>query len=254
MEQNERPDVTAVCGMIKMGKTAEVKSLLKPLSRVLILDSLCKDYSDGAVCYDMDILRRVWLRSYRGPFHLVGRLAYPDEIFPELCDWVMSCGDLTFIVEEAQLYFHAGVCCREFTRIITHGSHFGVRLIAVTQSPRKFGDILRSQANEWIVFRTREEEHVDYLRKRLPGISADRIRMVPAFTYLHYNDAWDSYYVCHRDLRTGRVERQEIPYGQQQQEVASDRDAGDLAPLGLQSEDRPEGPQVPQADGHSSGG
>jgi hypothetical protein len=252
MEANERPDVTAVCGQTKTGKTTEVSALLRSSPRVLVLDTLCKDYSDGVVCYDMATLQTVWRRSYRGRFRLVLRPAYPDEIFADLCDWVMACGDVTFAVEEAQLFFKAGVCCREFMKIITHGSHYGVHLIAVTQSPRKFGDILRSQAHDWIVFCTREVEHLDYLRKRLPGVSPDRISTIAPHHYVHYNDAWDSYYLCHRDLTTGRIERQELRYGQQ--EAAPDRDPGNLAPLGLQSEDRPEGPQVPQADGHSSGG
>lgn len=252
MESNERPDVTAVCGQTKMGKTTEVQRLLSESPRYLVLDTLCNDYSAGVLCYDFDLLRALWRRCYRGQFRMILRPADPDDIFPALCDLVLACGDLTFVVEEAQLYFKAGVCCREFTRIITHGSHYGVRLIAVTQSPKRFGDLLRSQAHEWIIFTTREVEHVIYLRRRLPGVSEDQIALLPPHTYIHYNDSWDCYYICRRDLATGRLQRVEHAYDRQQ-EAGVDWDAGNRGSLGVQSQDHPQDSSVSRPGADSPG-
>jgi hypothetical protein len=228
---DERPDVTAVCGQTKYGKTCKVCALVKTEPRVLILDTLGHDYSDGIVCYEMAELRRVWLRSYRGRFHMVLRPADPLQVFPDVCDWVLECGQLVFVVEECQLFFSAGVCCPEFTKLITSGSHFGIRLIAVTQSPSRFGKILRAQAHEWIVFGSREPDEVTYLRKRLPGVTEDRIRRLPPHWYIHYRDQWDCYYLCHDDLTMGKTDRKELPYDGAEEAAAADDYASDRGPV-----------------------
>jgi DNA helicase HerA-like ATPase len=193
---SDQAEVKAVVGLRGYGKSTQVLRLTKSSPRVLYYDSLGDDYRDGVICHDLGTLERFWRGVYRKRFRLVYRPVDPLADFARICELVYACGDLTFVVDEVQLYFRGAFTEPAFTKVITAGRHANVELIGVTQTPKRLGELLRSQAHEWFVFGVREPQQVLYLRERLSGINADLLTMLPKFSYLHYIDGADCYWEC----------------------------------------------------------
>lgn len=205
-------EIKVVFGQRGSGKTTRAAALVADKPRVLVYDSLGHDYCNGVVCEDRRTFERLWRASYRGRFRLVYRPRDPQAEFPEICRLASACGNLSFLVEEVDLYFRAAQCDPAFTNVISRGRHDGVELIAVTQCPTGFGSLLRAQAHEWYIFATREPRHVDYLVDRCVGLDPQRVLALQKFEYLHYVDGGDCYHLCRDDLATGQTRKEQIAY------------------------------------------
>jgi hypothetical protein len=189
-----------VVGLRGYGKSTKVVSLAREFPRVLYYDSLGDDYTDGVICRDGGVLEKFWRGVYRLPsFRIVYRPVDPISEFARICELVWECGDLLFVVDEVQLYFRGGVCCPEFTKIVTGGRHAGIDLIGVTQAPKKLGELLRSQAHEWYVFAVREPDQAAYLSERLAGVDKSCFETMEKFRYVHYLDGQDPAWIYYQE-------------------------------------------------------
>ena len=202
--------IKVVFGQRGSGKSVKAKNLVRDVSRVLFYDTLGHDYTDGVVCYDTAELKRFWRSVYRGRFRIVYRPMNPQDDFAEVCRMVFACGSMSLVVEEVDLFFRMGRCDEAFTMVITRGRHAEIELIAVTQAPKGFGSLLRSQAHEWCIFSTLEPDHVDYFKHRCPGVRPDLFGSLPKYHYVHYTDGADTYEVCIDDPQTGEVQSRNI--------------------------------------------
>lgn len=194
--------IKVVFGQRGSGKTTKAAGLTGGKPRVLFFDTLGHDYADGVIVETLAELRAFWRRCYRRRFRIVYRPLDPEAEFADVCRLVYACGNLTFVVEEVDLFFRAGRCEDAFTQIITRGRHADVELIAVTQAPKGFGSLLRSQAHEWYIFATREPDHIDYFKHRCPGVPPEVYATMERFCYVHYVDGSTTYNLC-RDSLTG---------------------------------------------------
>jgi len=204
--------VKAVVGLRRYGKSTHVTRLTAGAPRVLFFDSLNDDYNEGVVCRDLAVLEKFWRRTYRGRFRITYKPVDPLTHLPRICELAYACGDMILVVDEVQLFFRGNWCSPEFTKIITAGGHPGVELIGVTQAPKRLGELLRSQAHEWHIFALREDDHIDYVKKRCSGIDPAQIRALQKYQYLHYVDGEDCYWRCIDDLTTGQTRKEEIAY------------------------------------------
>jgi hypothetical protein len=204
-------EISAIYGQRGSGKTTKTQGLVAGKPRLLVYDTLGHDYANGLVCEDRWTFERVWAKTYRGRFRLVYRPRDPQGEFPDICKLVMACGDMAFVTEETDLFFQNSKCDPAFTDVIVRGRHEAVELFAVTQCPTGFGPLLRSQAHNWYIFRTREPQHVDYLRKRCAGLDPAHIVGLAQFEYVHYIDGAEGYDICRDDL-AGRTVRRHIAY------------------------------------------
>ncbi len=204
--------IKVVFGQRGSGKTTKAAALVADKPRLVVYDSLGHDYRNGVVCEDRQIFELLWRVTYRGRFRLVYRPHDPVAEFPDVCRLASACGNLSFLVEEVDLYFRAAQCDPAFTNVISRGRHDGIELIAVTQCPTGFGSLLRAQAHEWFIFATREPRHVAYLTERCAGVDAQQILSLQQFEYLHYIDGADCYWRCLDDLTTGQTRTEEIRY------------------------------------------
>lgn len=207
----EQAEISVVYGQRGSGKTTKAQSLVAGCRRLLVYDTLGHDYGNGLVCSDRATFERIWLKTYRQNFRLVYRPADPQGEFAEVCRLAYACGNLAFVVEEVDLFFTGSKCDPAFTDIIVRGRHEGIELFAVTQCPTGFGPLLRSQAHNWYVFRTREPQHVEYLKKRLAGVDPAHIIGLDKYEYIKYVDGVDGYDICRDDL-AGRTAARHIDY------------------------------------------
>lgn len=195
--------IKVVFGQRGSGKTTKAAGLTGGKPRVLCFDTLGHDYKDGVIVESLDELRAFWRRCYRGRFRIVYRPLDPFSEFPEVCRLVYACGNLSFVVEEVDLFFRVGRCDPAFTQIISRGRHAGVELVAVTPAPKGFGSLLRSQAHEWYIFATREPDHVAYFGARCPGVPPHVFASLGEYQYVHYVDGATNYTICKDDLSGG---------------------------------------------------
>ena len=187
------------------GKSTKVTALAKSFPRVFYYDTLGDDYTDGIIVRDRQALERFWRGVYRLPFRIIYRPPDPVAEFTRICELIWECGNLLFVVDEVQLFYHGASCPGEFTKIVTGGRHAGIDLVGVTQAPKKLGELLRSQAHEWYVFGVREPDQAHYLSERLAGVDDDVFRRLEKFQYVHYVDGADECWICLDDLAVGRT-------------------------------------------------
>ncbi|HLD34400.1 MAG TPA: hypothetical protein VJB62_00905, partial [Patescibacteria group bacterium] len=111
---------------------------------------------------------------------------------PQICKLVGACGDMSYVVEELDLFFSGGKPCPEFNNLIFRGRHWNIELIGVTQRPRGFGRGITAMAKEFYVFSTREPDDVKYFTDRLGVGVGEEIQKLEQYHYLEYLDYGNS--------------------------------------------------------------
>ena len=180
--------IKIVFGKRGSGKTIKACNLTRHCNRVLYYDTLGHDYNDGVVIYSLDELRRFWLNVYQSDFRIVFITTKHENDFSQVCQQVASCRNMTFVVEELDLFFLGGRCCQELNDLTFRGRHYDVELVGITQRPKGFGRGLTSQAKEFYVFSTHEPDDVKYFKDRLGGEVAEQIQKLEQFQYVQYLD------------------------------------------------------------------
>lgn len=182
--------VKLVFGIRGCGKSVKVRNLIKDSKRLLIVDTLCKDYSDGVIFYSLAELKKFWLKVYAGPFRLIYRPLGDDseiiEDVAEICTLCLACGNLTLVVEELNIIFDKRRPPIEFNKMIFAGRDPGIELIGVAQRPVGFGRKITSQAKEIYVFYNREPDDVRYFKDNLGSEAAEKIRNLEQYQYLKW--------------------------------------------------------------------
>ena len=69
----DRADIKLIVGKTGSGKTVKTVKLIADCPRVIMFDTQNKDYIDGVMFYDMNELKKFWLKVYRGRFRLIYR-------------------------------------------------------------------------------------------------------------------------------------------------------------------------------------
>jgi hypothetical protein len=179
---------TIVFGKTGGGKTEKVKKLVADHSRVLFFDTLCHDYNQDVIINTFDQLKKFWRKCFTGNFRIVYRTIDHDEDFPKVCRLVKACKNMSFVVEESDLFFKSGTCCRELRKLIFQGRHYGVNLYAVTQRPFGIGRGLTSQTKEFYIFRSNEPVDIKYFKYRCGQEVAEKIKTLGQYEYIEFLD------------------------------------------------------------------
>lgn len=203
---NDEAVIKIVLGMRGSGKTVKVRNLIKSVNRILIVDTLCKDYSDGVIFRSLSDLKKFWLTVYAGDFRLIYRPPGDDdeiiEDIAEICSLCLKCKNLTLVIEELNIIFDRQRPPAEFNKMIFGGRDPGIELIGVAQRPVGFGRKLTSQAQEFYVFCNREPDDVKYFRSNLGSEAAETIRSLEKYQYLKwiYGDGAHKWEICKDEL------------------------------------------------------
>ena len=182
--------IKLVFGMRGNGKTEKVKSLVRDIPRVLIVDYK-HEHTNGVIFNDLEQLKAFWLAVYTRRFRLIYRPQRGDpesfvDDLAELSALTAKCGDMTLVVEEMNILFDGRKPPPEFNQLIFAGRTPGIELIGVAQRPRGFGRDISSQAKEFYVFYTREPDDVTYFRQYLGKEASESIQKLEQFHYLKW--------------------------------------------------------------------
>lgn len=191
-----RPDNTLIIGKTGSGKTCKALALVEPCSRLVIFDTNGHDYCQGVVLYAIADLKRYWRRVYKGNFRIIYRPENELQEFQEVAELVYGCGNVTFIVEEADTFCQPQRISPAVWRVLKRGRHRDLRVIFVTQRPVGIDRTVTSQATSIIVFRTEEPRDLDYLEDRLGKAAVVKITQLKDYEYLLWQGASAPLEVC----------------------------------------------------------
>lgn len=203
---NDEAVIKIVLGMRGCGKTVKVRNLIKPINRFLVVDTLCKDYTDGVIFHSLNDLKKFWRKVYSGDFRLIYRPPGDDdqiiEDIAEICTLCLKCKNLTLVVEELNIIFDKQRPPTEFNKMVFGGRDPGIELIGVAQRPVGFGRKLTSQAQEFYVFCNREPDDVKYFKSNLGSEAAEAIRSLEKYQYLKwvYADGARKWEICKDEI------------------------------------------------------
>ena len=192
--------IKLVFGVRGCGKTEKIRKLVKDCRRLLIIDTLGGDYSDGVVFHSLEKLQTFWRSVYTGNFRLIYKPPGGDEETVEdiaaLCALTTACENMTIAIEELNILFDSKRPPTEFNHMIFGGRKPGIELIGAAQRPYGFGRKITSQAKEFYIFHTHEPDDIAFFKKTFGADAANAIKELKLYEYLkwHYGkdgSGWD---------------------------------------------------------------
>lgn len=184
----DRADIKLIVGKTGSGKTVKTVKLIADCPRVIMFDTQNKDYIDGVMFYDMNELKKFWLKVYRGRFRLIYRPLDPLVEFEEICRLAFALGDVTIVAEELPSLCGAQSIGPELRKLIFRGRMHDIRFIGLMTRPIGIHRDITSQASEIYIFNIDEPGDVKYFTNRIGSNIEDRIRQLEEYQYLHWID------------------------------------------------------------------
>ncbi len=179
--------VILIFGKRGSGKSFLSAAIIKPMPRVVVFDTL-GEYKDGFIFDNTGDLCRFWKRNYKESFRLIYR---PIDVAPEfdrVAELVWLCGDVTFVVEEIDLYASPHQISQPFKQILQRGRHQNITLLGITQRPFGIHRLLTSQAKEIYIFSTNEPRDRAYLRDLMGSEIDTTLDALEEYQYAKWED------------------------------------------------------------------
>lgn len=178
--------VVLVLGQRGSGKTYLARNLIQDINRLIIFDTL-GEYDTGINIETPNEFKEFFLKTYQGNFKICYQPAHPENDFDVICDIVYECGDLTFLVEEIDIFCSAQSISDNFANIIQRGRHRNISLIGVSQRPFGIPRLITSQAKIIYSFVHREPGDLDYLKAYI-GDEAEKIKDLKLYEFLKWDN------------------------------------------------------------------
>lgn len=181
--------IILVIGQRGTGKSTIARQLIKDVKRLLIYDTLGRDYFDGVCIDNITTLNETWRKVYDKNFRIIYQPLNPREDFAYVCDLVFKCGDMTFLVEEIDTFvpLDPRSIDSEFLMLVQRGRHQEIELIGITQRPYAIPAILRSQCKDLYTFYQFEQRDIEWLRGII-GNTAEEVPSLKQFEYFHWEN------------------------------------------------------------------
>ncbi len=110
--------------------------------------------------------------------------------FTTVCKIVIAHQNLLLMIDEADMFDSANSQDPEFRKIIHYGAHeFGGQtdFVVVARRPQDLSRDVRSQTDEFYLFRMTDNLELDYVEKNLGSGLREYIRTLPKFSYVRYD-------------------------------------------------------------------
>ncbi len=169
------------------GKSWLCGVIIKPMPRVVVFDTI-GEYKDGFIFDNTGDLCRFWKANHRKTFRLIYRPVDVESEFARVAELVWLCGDVTFVVEEVDLYASPHQIGESFKQLLQRGRHQNITLIAITQRPFGIHRLLTSQAKEIYIFSTNEPRDRGYLRDLLGSEIEPTLDALEQYQYAKWED------------------------------------------------------------------
>ena len=164
------------------GKTTLAQELIKNNNRLFIFDTLGEYEGSGVLFYEYSGVLDFWAKHHNDNFRIIFCPLNPNLVFPDICDLVYECGNMTFLVEEIDSFLTSAMP-EYFLNIVQRGRHKNIELIGITQRPYTIPPLLRSQCKVLYSFCQREQRDIDWLKSFI-GNDGEKIKNLKNFQYI----------------------------------------------------------------------
>ncbi len=168
--------IELIFGKRGSGKTTLAKRLVKNYSNLIIIDPL-REYH-GVIFYQLDDIIAYYERH--GKFDIVYRPLDEDESKVFI---LHKLGNVSFLIEEIDLYMSANYVNEHLKALIKYGRHYNSHILGISRRTMEVSKLLTSQANRIWVSRMQENADVDYFKKL--GFPEDKLRSLPEHTFIY---------------------------------------------------------------------
>ncbi len=115
---------------------------------------------------------------------------YEPEEFNLLCRTAIAHRDLCLIVDEVDMFDSTHLRDPDFLKIIHYGRHDHgghIDLVTTSRRPARISRDLRSQTDEWYLFKMTDSRDLDFVREDLGEELPDRVRALEKFQYIRFD-------------------------------------------------------------------
>jgi hypothetical protein len=115
---------------------------------------------------------------------------FTPEEFTAFCRIAIIHKNLLLLIDEADMFDSANYQDPEFRKIIHYGAHeFGGEgdLVVVARRPQDLSRDVRSQSDEFYIFRMTDDLELDYLKKNMSAELPARVRELRKFEHIYWD-------------------------------------------------------------------
>lgn len=172
--------IITIIGRKGSGKSFYANRISYDLERVIIADSL-NEYKGGHIFLSYDEFSlRIFDLIERKKFRIICKFSLTDD-YDQLFDICFKFYNFTLLIDEADLYGSSHVIMPTFRRLISYGRHRAINLILISRRPYDLHPLIRSQTDEWIIFKTTEERDLGFIADL--GIDPEKISHLKLYEY-----------------------------------------------------------------------
>ncbi len=173
------------------GKSTKLSQILSEYKRFVLYDTLVEGaYAEYTHVHTYRELCDILIQN-KPIFQIAYRSLEEDvtqeEDFERCCKAVMACRNLTFAVEEVDLFCKSWKMPLPFEHMISIGRHREISVIAVSRRPASIHPLIRSQASTVITFRQTEPRDIDWLEQVI-GDAATKVPKLRQYESLIWED------------------------------------------------------------------
>lgn len=168
---NKTREISIIFGRTGSGKSYLTKQLIKNMDRVIIIDSL-NEYNEGIIVNNLKEFATFFLqRPNIKRFKVIVRFHNNDlskdlsDEFNILFDLIYHIGNLTLVLEEAEIYISKRAEKTVFNNLIRFGRHSSISMIAIARRVTELSNNLKSQVNYFYSFKQTLPKDIEYLKE-----------------------------------------------------------------------------------------
>ncbi|MDA8171060.1 MAG: hypothetical protein M0Z48_04430 [Nitrospiraceae bacterium] len=182
-----------IIGMQRQGKTELTKYFIRRRRRpVIIVNPLDEKYPGikfaeyGIVKPHLELVRYINRRGLQISIPL-NFVTGQKEHFRVACEIVKRCKDVMLVADEIDMFDSPNNTDPTFMKLIQYGDgHYQADIVTTSRRPKNISVHLRSQTQEWYIFRIQEPADVDYLKKIHKDFPA-LIERLEMYHYIYYD-------------------------------------------------------------------
>ena len=154
--------ITTVLGMRGHGKSTWINQHIFSFPRLIIYDTLA-EYN---LCDNFHSLPSLfqYLKLYSTRFFHINYIPFdPEREFEQFCEFCYELYNVVIIIEEIDMFSHAGWSTKFLNYIIRYGRHKNIDLISTSRRPADIPRMITSQTEKFIIFRIIEPRDIVFL-------------------------------------------------------------------------------------------
>lgn len=156
--------ITLIFGMTGSGKSTIAKQIISKENRLIVFDNLREYENNFLIIENFSSLYSFLTNKKNQTFRI--SLRYDNDLdFEYTFKLIFEIGNITVLVEEAQLYISSNEKDNYFLRLVRYGRHRQIKIIGIARRTVELSRDFRAQTNKIISFRQIDLDDIKNLEK-----------------------------------------------------------------------------------------